>query len=65
MRKSIIAKILIGYVIYAVIGILFITILSSILTQNSITRIYGRNLYNNAVRLADNCKKASNSISYN
>ena len=61
MRKSIIAKILIGYVIYAVIGILFITILSSILTQNSITRIYGRNLYNNAVRLADNCKKASTS----
>ena len=61
MRKSIIVKILIGYVIYAVIGILFITILSSILTQNSITRIYGRNLYNNAVRLADNCKKASTS----
>ncbi len=56
MRKSIIAKILLGYVLYAIIGIIIILILSSTLTETRITKYFGLKLYDNVVTLAEDCK---------
>ena len=58
MKKSIIAKILLGYVLYAIIGIVIILILSSTITEKSIIKTYGQELYDNAVMIAEDCKTA-------
>lgn len=58
MKKSIIAKILLGYVLYAIIGIIIIVLLSSTVTEKSITKVYGQELYDNAVMIAEDCKNA-------
>lgn len=63
MKKSIIAKILIGYAAYALIGIFIIVILSSTMTSNSITKIYGKKLYDNTVLITKDCKDAYTSSS--
>ena len=63
MKKSIIAKILIGYVLYALIGIFIIVVLSSTLTLNSITKIYGKKLYDNSVLISKDCRNAYTSSS--
>lgn len=58
MKKSIIAKILSGYVLYAITGIIIILIVSSTITKKIIINNYGRQLYDNAVMIADDCKNA-------
>ncbi len=63
MRKSIITKILIGYVLYAIVGIGIILLLSATIAKKSTINTYGQELYDNAVKIAEDCKSVYLSVS--